>query len=157
MSLSFRPRNWRGFSKRRTFCAPREMRGGCWARFAARRREERRPNPLIACEKSSVLAGKANREAAFHVEFREDLRYRVETDRNTALRVLQLIEAVIRDPFAGPGKPEPLKYLFAGCWSARHTQPVNRGCSRLANFAVLAHPMAEFRKAVDVEARVVAR
>ncbi len=98
------------------------MRGGCWARFAVRRREERRLNPSIACEKSSVLAGMANREAVFHVEFREDLRYWVETDRNTALQVSQLIEAVIRDPFAGPGKPEPLKYLFAGCWSRRITQ-----------------------------------
>ncbi len=38
------------------------------------------------------------------------------------MRILQLIEAVMADPFAGPGKPEPLKYALAGCWSRRLTQ-----------------------------------
>ena len=60
--------------------------------------------------------------AAFHPEFIEDLRYWVETDRRVALRVFDLIEAVMRDPFAGIGKPEPLKYLLAGAWSRRLTQ-----------------------------------
>ncbi len=46
----------------------------------------------------------------------------VKTDRNAALRALQLIEAVMRYPFAGPGKPEPLKYVLVGCWSRRITQ-----------------------------------
>jgi toxin YoeB len=58
----------------------------------------------------------------FHPEFREDLRYWVETERKTALRVLNLVEAVLRDPFWGLGKPEPLKYLGAGVWSRRLTQ-----------------------------------
>lgn len=58
----------------------------------------------------------------FHPEFREDLRYWVETDRRTALRVLNLVEAVLRDPFSGTGKPEPLKYLGAGVWSRRISQ-----------------------------------
>lgn len=58
----------------------------------------------------------------FQPEFREDLRYWVETDRRTALRILTLIEAVLRDPFSGLGKPEPLKYLGAGVWSRRITQ-----------------------------------
>jgi toxin YoeB len=60
--------------------------------------------------------------AAFHPEFIEDLRYWVETDRKVALRALDLIEAVMRDPFVGIGKPEPLKYLLAGAWSRRLTQ-----------------------------------
>lgn len=64
----------------------------------------------------------ADRETAFHPEFRQDLRYWVETDRKIALRVLELVEAVCRDPFAGAGKPEPLKYALAGCWSRRITQ-----------------------------------
>jgi toxin YoeB len=64
----------------------------------------------------------ADRDAVFHPEFREDLRWWVDTDRRTALRILDLIEAVIRDPFAGIGKPEPLKYVLAGCWSRRITQ-----------------------------------
>ena len=62
------------------------------------------------------------REAVFHPEFREDLRYWVETERRTALRVLALVEAILRDPFRGLGKPEPLKYLGAGVWSRRLTQ-----------------------------------
>jgi toxin YoeB len=62
------------------------------------------------------------RESVFHPEFREDLRYWVQTDRSTALRVFDLIEAVLRDPFQGIGKPEPLKHVFAGAWSRRVTQ-----------------------------------
>lgn len=62
------------------------------------------------------------REAVFHPEFREDLRYWVEADRKIALRVLDLVEAIMRDPFSGIGKPEPLKYLAAGTWSRRLTQ-----------------------------------
>jgi toxin YoeB len=68
------------------------------------------------------LASAADRAAAFHPEFRQDLRYWVETDRKIALRILELVEAVLRDPFAGIGKPEPLKYVLAGCWSRRITQ-----------------------------------
>jgi toxin YoeB len=62
------------------------------------------------------------REAVFHPEFREDLQYWVETDRKTALRAFKLIEAIMRDPFEGLGKPEPLKYLDANTWSRRLTQ-----------------------------------
>jgi toxin YoeB len=68
------------------------------------------------------LARIVEREAVFHPECRQDLRYWIETDRKTALRVFELIEAVLRDPFGGIGKPEPLKYLLAGCWSRRITQ-----------------------------------
>ena len=62
------------------------------------------------------------REAVFQVEFIEDLRFWVETDRKTALRALNLVEAILRDPFSGIGKPEPLKYLAPGVWSRRLTQ-----------------------------------
>ena len=62
------------------------------------------------------------REAVFHLEFRQDLRYWVETDRKVAVRTFDLIEAVLRDPFVGIGKPELLKYVLAGCWSRRITQ-----------------------------------
>jgi toxin YoeB len=61
-------------------------------------------------------------EAVFQPEFREDLRYWVEVDRKTALRAFDLIEAVMREPFTGIGKPEPLKYLSPGTWSRRLTQ-----------------------------------
>jgi len=62
------------------------------------------------------------REAVFQREFLDDLRYWVETDRKTALRVLQIVEAVLRDPFQGIGKPEPLRHLLGGAWSRRLTQ-----------------------------------
>ena len=62
------------------------------------------------------------RVAIFHAEVREDLRYWVKTERSAASRVLDLVDAVLRDPFQGPGKPEPLRYLLAGCWSRRITQ-----------------------------------
>jgi len=67
------------------------------------------------------LTGK-QREAIFQPEFIEDLRYWVETDRRVALRAFALIEAILRDPFIGIGKPEPLKYLAPGLWSRRLTQ-----------------------------------
>jgi toxin YoeB len=35
---------------------------------------------------------------------------------------LELVEALRRDPFAGIGKPEPLRLLGAGVWSRRITQ-----------------------------------
>lgn len=50
------------------------------------------------------------------------MRHWVDTDRKTALRALDLIEAISRDPFTGIGKPEPLKYLAEGVWSRRLTQ-----------------------------------
>ena len=63
-----------------------------------------------------------DRLAVFHPEFRQDLRHWVETDRKVAIRALEIVEAIMRDPFAGIGKPEPLKYLAAGAWSRRLTQ-----------------------------------
>ncbi|MEO6443724.1 MAG: Txe/YoeB family addiction module toxin [Gemmatimonadaceae bacterium] len=51
----------------------------------------------------------------------EDLRWRAGTNRKSALRALALIEAVLRDPFAGVGKPEPLKGLAPNTWSRRIT------------------------------------
>jgi toxin YoeB len=61
------------------------------------------------------------RLAVFQPEFVEDLRYWVETDRKLALRAFDLIESILRDPFKGIGKPEPLKYLTTGAWSRRLT------------------------------------
>ena len=68
------------------------------------------------------VAIKRDRLALFQPEFREDLRYWVETDRRIALRALEIVEAILRDPFEGIGKPEPLKYLASGTWSRRLSQ-----------------------------------
>jgi toxin YoeB len=60
--------------------------------------------------------------AVFQPQFREDLRHWVEVDRRVALRALDLIEAILRDPFTGIGKPEPLKHVLSGAWARRLTQ-----------------------------------
>lgn len=62
------------------------------------------------------------REAVFQPEFRAGLKYWVENHRPTALRVLQLVDAIIDDPFVGIGKPEPLKHMLTGVWSRRVTR-----------------------------------
>jgi toxin YoeB len=40
-------------------------------------------------------------------------------DRKLFVRAMNLIEATARDPFAGVGKPEPLKHQLTGFWSRR--------------------------------------
>jgi toxin YoeB len=60
--------------------------------------------------------------AVFQPEFIEDLRFWLDKDRRVALRTLDLVEAVMRDPFVGIGKPEPLKHMLRGVWSRRLTQ-----------------------------------
>lgn len=62
------------------------------------------------------------RETVFQKEFIEDLAFWIKNDRKIALRVLRIVEDVIRNPFSGIGKPEPLKYLLSGVWSRRLTQ-----------------------------------
>jgi toxin YoeB len=65
--------------------------------------------------------GERNRErrAVFQPEFIEDLEYWVGTDRKVALRLIKMVREILRDPFEGIGKPEPLKYEFSGAWSRR--------------------------------------
>jgi toxin YoeB len=40
-------------------------------------------------------------------------------DRRQLRRINQLVQACLRDPFIGIGKPEPLRANLAGCWSRR--------------------------------------
>lgn len=65
----------------------------------------------------------------------DDLRYWVATNRKTALRVLELMEAALRDPFEGIGKPEPLRHLGPDLWSRRITG-VDRLVYRVTDDAV---------------------
>jgi toxin YoeB len=59
------------------------------------------------------------REIYFDPEFIKDLRYWIRTDKRNAMRVLDIVTDVLRDPFSGLGKPEPLKYLGSNIWSRR--------------------------------------
>jgi toxin YoeB len=42
-------------------------------------------------------------------------------DKKIHDRIIVLINEIIRDPFKGIGKPEPLKYDLKGWWSRRIT------------------------------------
>ena len=64
----------------------------------------------------------ADRLAICHPEFLEDLQHWVEQDRRTARRLMQLMKAVMRDPFDGIGKLELLRHLGSGVWSRRIIQ-----------------------------------
>lgn len=62
------------------------------------------------------------REAVIAPQFRDDLRFWADTNRKTLIRALDLMEAILRDPFTGIGKPEPLRHRALGTWSRRLTQ-----------------------------------
>jgi toxin YoeB len=62
------------------------------------------------------------REAVFQPEFRDDLKYWVKENRKIALKAFEIVDAIMKDPFHGIGKPEPLKYLAPNTWSRRLTQ-----------------------------------
>ena len=63
-----------------------------------------------------------SREVVLSDAFRDDLRFWAEKDRKLCLKLLDLMEAIVRDPFRGVGKPEPLKHKALGAWSRRLTQ-----------------------------------
>lgn len=68
------------------------------------------------------MAVRTKRKAVIQAECREDLRYWVDTNRKIALRVPDLMEAVMRDPCAGIGKPGHLKPMGGNVWSRRVTE-----------------------------------
>ena len=49
----------------------------------------------------------------------EDLKYWSLNDRKTIKKIFDLLEAIIKDPFHGIGKPEALKGNLKGYWSRR--------------------------------------
>ncbi len=49
----------------------------------------------------------------------EDYLYWQKHDKAKLKRINQLIRDIQRNPFEGPGKPEPLKHELAGFWSRR--------------------------------------
>ncbi len=65
------------------------------------------------------MARPRRRVAVIQDECLQDLRFWVDTNRKMALRVLDLMEAVLREPFAGVGKPEHLKHVGGNVWSRR--------------------------------------
>jgi toxin YoeB len=51
----------------------------------------------------------------------EDYLFWQQQDKRMVERINKLIKEVQREPFAGIGKPEPLKHALAGYWSRRIT------------------------------------
>ena len=58
----------------------------------------------------------------FHEEAWEDYLYWQSSDRQQLKKINALLRECLRTPFAGTGKPEPLKGEFAGWWSRRIDQ-----------------------------------
>ncbi len=51
----------------------------------------------------------------------EDYLYWQSHDKKMVKKINSLIKDIKREPFDGLGKPEPLRYALAGCWSRRIT------------------------------------
>lgn len=51
----------------------------------------------------------------------EDYLFWQEKDKRMVERINKLIKEMRREPFAGIGKPEPLKHVLSGYWSRRIT------------------------------------
>jgi toxin YoeB len=49
----------------------------------------------------------------------EDYLFWQRTDRKQVERINTLIREIVRTPFTGIGKPEPLRHALAGYWSRR--------------------------------------
>ena len=60
-----------------------------------------------------------SRTVAFDPNGWDDDIYWQTQDRKTLRRINQLVSDALSDPFAGIGKPEPLKHILAGAWSRR--------------------------------------
>ena len=65
---------------------------------------------------------KAESTVSFTAEGWEDYVYWSKADRAMLRRINRLIRDTLREPFAGIGKPEPLKHAMAGSWSRRIDQ-----------------------------------
>jgi toxin YoeB len=62
-------------------------------------------------------------EIIFSPKALEDIKY-WKTTQNSKVqkKISELLKAMTDQPFKGIGKPEPLRYDFAGCWSRRINQ-----------------------------------
>jgi toxin YoeB len=79
---------------------------------AKRNRRRQQTTPVLTEDERRAILLRA---------FRNDLVHWIRSEPQIALRIMRLIEEVLRDPFSGVGKPEPLKHEFGGDWSRRIT------------------------------------
>ena len=43
-------------------------------------------------------------------------------DKKTAMKIMSLVKDIMRTPYSGLGKPEPLKHALSGYWSREITK-----------------------------------
>jgi toxin YoeB len=55
----------------------------------------------------------------FSSQFKNDLKWWFKNDQKKAEKILDLVTEVMKNPFQGIGKPEPLKYMEGNIWSRR--------------------------------------
>lgn len=55
----------------------------------------------------------------WHIRAWEDYLYWQTNDKRILKRINALIKDILRHPFDGIGKPEPLKFKWSGFWSRR--------------------------------------
>ncbi len=60
-------------------------------------------------------------QLVFTVHAWEDYLYWQEYDKKITKKINALIKEILRDPFEGLGKPEPLRHQLKGFWSRRIT------------------------------------
>lgn len=65
---------------------------------------------------------KSVRSLIFDPNAIEDFSYWVQNDKRKAEKILKLIREILKNPFDGTAKPEPLKYELSGSWSRRIDQ-----------------------------------
>jgi len=61
---------------------------------------------------------------AYHLDFTDQAKEDIDAHRKAGnktilIKIHSLLEELAEHPFAGTGKPEPLKYLLSGVWSRR--------------------------------------
>lgn len=61
-------------------------------------------------------------QISWHIDAWEDYLYWQKSDKKILRKINELIKAIIREPFSGIGKPEPLKHALDGYWSRRITR-----------------------------------
>lgn len=58
-------------------------------------------------------------QVSFTINALSDYQYWQKQDRKTLKALNKIIDDIVRHPFIGLGKPEPLKYNLDNCWSRR--------------------------------------
>ena len=73
----------------------------------------------MAKEKPESLS---ENEIIFSAQASDDYDYWAEANTKVLQKINDLIDNILATPFAGIGKPEPLKFELSGCWSRRINQ-----------------------------------